>query len=137
MRKPTENWVDRICLICNKDFKVMPWRVKKGYGLYCSIICLNVRNGRKVGENAKGENNNAWKGGLTKNRYRYKLIDKQRYPEKHKARDAVKKAKKTGKLIPDNCYICGETNVHAHHDDYSKPLDVKWMCAQCHHKHHH
>jgi len=67
MRKPTKNWIDRKCLICNSDFKVMPWRIKKGGGLYCSIHCLNVRNGRKYAENCDGENNANWKGGLTSN----------------------------------------------------------------------
>jgi ribosomal protein S27AE len=136
-RQPTKNWIDRVCLICNSSFKVKPYRVRNGHGLYCSQKCLSTANGRKVGENANGENNNAWKGGLTKNRYRYKLIDKERYPEKHKAREAVKRAKKSGKLIPQPCIVCGESKVHAHHDDYSKPLDVKWMCIKCHHKEHH
>lgn len=136
MRKPTKNWIDRKCLICESGFKIPLWRFKKGGGLYCSIHCLNVRNGRKVGENAKGENNNAWKGGLTKNRYRYKLIDKARHPEKHKAREAVKRAKKSGKLISLPCCICGETKVQAHHEDYSKPLEVKWLCSRCHHTQH-
>lgn len=136
-RKPTKNWIDKICKLCGLNFKVKPSIHKNGHGIYCSTKCLNTANGRKVGKNAKGENNNAWKGGLTKNHYRYKLIDKARHPEKHKARDAVKRAKKSGKLIPQPCFICGETKVHAHHEDYSKPLDVKWMCVKCHHAEHH
>ena len=137
MRKPTKNWIDRVCLLCFSNFKVMPCIIKKGFGKFCSRKCLNISNGRKVGSNSKGENNNAWKGGLTKNRYRYKLIDKVRYPEKHRARESVKRAKKSGKLIPEPCLVCGNKKVHAHHEDYSKPLDVKWLCAGCHHNEHH
>jgi hypothetical protein len=137
MRKPTKNWINKICNLCNEEYKIPPYAEKKGNSKFCSRHCASKSNGIKVGMNAKGENNNAWKGGLTKNRYRYKLIDKARYPEKHKARDAVKKAKKSGKLIPKPCLICGDEKVHAHHEDYSKPLDVKWMCVKCHHAEHH
>lgn len=47
---------------------------------------------------------------------------------------AVANAIKSGTIIrPDNCEKCGSTvNIQAHHDDYSKQLDIKWWCTQCH-----
>lgn len=37
---------------------------------------------------------------------------------------------------PDECQGCGrkatDTRLSAHHHDYSKPLDVIWLCAACH-----
>ena len=40
------------------------------------------------------------------------------------------------KLKKGKCIECGDENVHAHHPDYSKPLDVIWLCP-LHHKHVH
>ena len=53
-------------------------------------------------------------------------------PEKHRARQLTYNAKRRGELVPEPCESCGETKVHAHHDDYSKPLDVRWLCKPCH-----
>ena len=55
--------------------------------------------------------------------------------EKIKARDAVKYALRTGKLKKEPCH-CGETKVQAHHEDYSKPLKVEWLCIKHHKKLH-
>ena len=44
-----------------------------------------------------------------------------------------------GKLIKVPCENCGDPKVHAHHDDYAKPLEVRWLCSTCHkdwHKEH-
>ena len=52
---------------------------------------------------------------------------------KVKAHRDVSYAVKTGKLIRQPCERCGTAeHVVAHHEDYSKPLDVVWLC-----KHHH
>lgn len=53
-------------------------------------------------------------------------------PQKHKAHVAIQNALVTGKVIKCPCEICGEVNVHAHHEDYSKPLDVIWLCPKHH-----
>ena len=58
-----------------------------------------------------------------------------RHPERKKASTAVHRAIRDGKLIPwPVCAIpdcCGKP--HAHHPDYSRPLDVVWLCDK-HHK---
>lgn len=50
------------------------------------------------------------------------------------ARSAVNNAIRAGKIAKGACEVCGtEKRVHAHHDDYAKPLLVRWLCA-VHHK---
>ena len=56
------------------------------------------------------------------------------YPEKTKARVAVHYALKTGRLTrPDHCESCLKKRfAESHHEDYSKKLDVEWLCKKCH-----
>ncbi len=56
------------------------------------------------------------------------------YKIKQHARAAVHKAIKSGKLIrPDRCERCGaKARITADHADYSKKLEVSWLCYQCH-----
>lgn len=63
---------------------------------------------------------------------------RQQEPEKHKARRAVAYAVSTGKITrASGCYFCGSgQRLQAHHPDYSRPLDVFWLCPKCHGKLH-
>lgn len=56
---------------------------------------------------------------------------RENYPEKYAAKNAVNNAIRDGRLIRQPCEICG-AKAEGHHDDYSKPLDVRWLC----HAHH-
>lgn len=66
-------------------------------------------------------------------------------PEKITAKIEVMKAIRSGRLIRYPCEKCakspiandGRSLVHAHHDDYSQPLAVRWLCVSCHHSEHH
>lgn len=59
-------------------------------------------------------------------------------PEKVAARHAVNNAVKRGDLVkPQACESCGqEKRLTGHHDDYTKPLSVRWLCYGCHGKEH-
>jgi hypothetical protein len=58
---------------------------------------------------------------------------RRKYPEKYKARRLVGSAIQRGDLARMPCEKCGSvTRIQAHHADYTKPLDVIWLC----HKHH-
>ena len=60
------------------------------------------------------------------------------HPERRKARRAVSHAIRDGKLKRSlTCESCKEKKfVHGHHEDYSKPLDITWLCRGCHQKSH-
>ena len=56
---------------------------------------------------------------------------------KERARRAVHKALADGRLTKCPCTVCGTVDlVEAHHADYSRPLDVTWLCAQHHAERH-
>ena len=56
----------------------------------------------------------------------------KRFPERKKAVSMLNNAVRDGKVKKHPCWVCGNKAV-AHHPDYSRPLDVVWLC-QAHHK---
>lgn len=56
---------------------------------------------------------------------------------KDAARNMARLAIQQGVLVRQPCESCGATEkIHAHHSDYTRPLDVNWLCAACHVTHH-
>lgn len=56
---------------------------------------------------------------------------------KRAAHRAVQRAMYAGTLVrPDACSACNQApqhgSLHAHHDDYARPLEVRWLCRLCH-----
>lgn len=69
----------------------------------------------------------------------YRKVDKEKarqatrdcrmkYPQREKARQLAKY------YLPEQpCTLCGETkNIHRHHEDYNKPLEIVFLCRRCH-----
>lgn len=54
------------------------------------------------------------------------------YQMKKRSRALANKSLKRGKLIRKPCEKCGDSKAEMHHEDYSKPLDVNWLCRKCH-----
>lgn len=58
---------------------------------------------------------------------------RNKFPEKIKARKITFWAIKSGKLLREPCEVCGSiSKIHAHHEDYSEPLEVVWLCKKHH-----
>jgi hypothetical protein len=56
----------------------------------------------------------------------------QRNKEKKRANVIVKRALERGDLIRQPCERCGNLDVEAHHEDYSEPLVIVWLCPKHH-----
>lgn len=67
---------------------------------------------------------------------RYQKTRRERFPKKYKARMALGNAVRDGRVQRHPCERCGSLRVHGHHEDYSKPLDVVWLCVEHHHERH-
>ncbi len=64
-------------------------------------------------------------------------LARTKHDPKRIARLVVGNAIRTGKLMAAPCERCGYgVGVQAHHEDYSKPLEVNWLCKRCHGQRH-
>lgn len=62
---------------------------------------------------------------------------KNRDPIKVQARLEVNKAINRKELMRLPCEFCGSSeDIEGHHEDYTKPLEVIWLCQKHHHEHH-
>lgn len=73
---------------------------------------------------------------IAKRREKY-IQEWDQHPDRMKARNMVSNAVRDGKLTKRPCAFCGSKDgLEAHHHDYSKPLDVTWLCRPCHRRFH-
>ena len=67
-------------------------------------------------------------------------IKKRQYeasPDKIKTRALTRANIKAGKLVKGPCEVCGTKEIiEAHHDDYTKPNQIRWLCREHHAAHH-
>ena len=69
---------------------------------------------------------------------KYQKRMREKNPEKYKARVLLTNAVRDGNVNkPNSCERCGATGrIEGHHEDYSRPMDVKWLCFKCHRAEH-
>lgn len=105
----------------------MPFNSKEKYNEWKRKQYLKNREAelaRKKQYHATGEG----KAVLYKSVSKYRKAD----PEKQKARWLLQRAVALGKIKRLVCEVCGANKSQAHHDDYSKPYGVRWLCSTHH-----
>lgn len=56
----------------------------------------------------------------------------RKHPERRIGREKTKQAVAKGKLLKEPCQECYNPKADAHHPDYSKPLEIVWLCRKHH-----
>lgn len=125
---------ERECKICKevKDIEEFPSQIKGGwkYYRYRCKTCM----GRRLMDYWKKRD---WgREAYLRGRVERAKRAKEKFPHKYRARLTARMAISKGTLMRLPCEVCGGEKVHAHHDDYSKPLDVRWLCAKHHNELH-
>lgn len=120
---------NRVCKVCQKA-RITEWQATVGHEKHLHSCSRYRSTGKANLDNARYKLTD--KGRASNVRYLRSL--RNRHPEKVAARQAVRNAIRDGILAkPEGCSKCGEVGyVEAHHPDYSKPLEVKWLCLICH-----
>lgn len=127
-----QRWKSNICRLCEKGRAAEWYRWNKE--------CVRVKkrnyyraNKERIREYARGYT----KRHRDASRQSAKTY-KENNREKIRAHAKVAYHVKVGQLVkPSVCENCGKhvscsRELHAHHEDYSKPLEVNWLCVSCH-----
>lgn len=116
VEKRKNGWLHK-CDVCGNEFTGRKNR------RFCSVSCSISNN--DANRHSCGEANPNWRGG-TRKRY------KREHPDRVRANWIVSERYRHGKLSPKPCVLCGNIDSQAHHQDYSKPLEITWLCPSCH-----
>lgn len=118
---------------CGKEY--VPYRASQQK--HCSHQCRDAYRYYKDREKRLAKDVEHFKKTHTREKGREQYAKaKERAPEKMRARSLMSAAIKRGQLVRQPCEKCGEPKVHGHHTDYSKPLDVMWLCRKHHYEEH-
>lgn len=109
-----------------------------GYAYYCKECSrkLDIPRGKKYFQENKEKvqaRHLEWNRNNKEKVKEYVKKSQKKHPERQMARVMLNNALKSGIITKKTCEICGsDKNIHAHHENYYKPLEVTWLCAQCH-----
>ncbi len=143
----------KVCRTCKGDFNPSPHESRKK-----DFLCRDCRNAynRAWVAKRKAEGRPVRTGKMTREYYRayaleyierdgvreslaararrLRLDPIERY--KAASRRVVRREIGAGRMVRGPCEVCSEFPTDAHHDDYDKPLEVRWLCRTHHNAHH-
>lgn len=118
------------CKDCNRELAKVWWAANP------ERAKANSRAWKAANPEKARAYNKAWntanKERVNRNSHERRLKNYGHYRMLENARSKVACAVKSGELGKSPCERCGAVKVLAHHEDYSKPLDINWFCPQCH-----
>ena len=76
--------------------------------------------------------NRKWRKSNSEKLTTYSRTYRAKYPQKLRANATIQTNVKRGKIDRKPCEVCGSEKADAHHDDYSRPMDVRWLCRTHH-----
>lgn len=133
-----ENIKDSYCNECKRKKAAIKsadegrrYQVPKGFGrtIFCSK-CGDIKRGSYAKESYCGPCKIARRKELRPTRN-----DEQVF--KDNVRKMTWKKIREGELVRQPCEVCGiDKTIEAHHDDYYRPLEVRWLCRKHHIEHH-
>ena len=136
--KPTEQfvqayllrkWPHKLCSDCNNKAK---------HERYSSDL---IHRAKEIGISSRWQKNNkdkvkarnsTWQKNHKEQVNRYQREYYLAHHEIKMAHRKIKRAKGKGNITEKPCAVCGVLPTHAHHPDYSYPLQIAWLCPQHH-----
>jgi DNA repair exonuclease SbcCD ATPase subunit len=89
-----------------------------------------LRNAERIRETARSTRIRRLEEARAYDRKRSK--SRKPLPEKVRAKNAVNHAIVAGVIERKPCEVCGNPLSEGHHEDYTQPLDVLWLCRTHH-----
>lgn len=116
---------------------------KDGLTFYCRVCCKKQWEEYRLNNREKHrESSRSWyhqgdnKIKRRPSNLRHVKAYQSRWPEKKKAKEMLNDRVNRGKIKRDPCVECGNPKTEGHHEDYSKPLEVIWLCTKHHMERH-
>lgn len=151
--KVKENIKSAYCLSCTSEDNKRRWREKiapkvnvRPVTLICECgkqkkstrkhfcdECLLIRKRKSTNEAAKRRRKYYKEHGYTLEAI---PLTPLQHELRRNARNLVNRMLRQGLLERLPCEVCKNKKVEAHHDDYSKPLEIRWLCKMHHYEHH-
>jgi hypothetical protein len=122
----------RLCPKCQTEIMVTEAMVRRKNYTCGPCQSKAATEWAKANREKKRASNNAYHKKISGMRSERTAAYRASHPDRKAAHQAVQTAIRNRSLGKAACIVCGSEKSSAHHEDYSRPLDVVWYC----HVHH-